>query len=145
MTAGRMSSECVTLRASSIPDSHSYTMAQGLNKNIHFPILILTRRTTANIEGFKIRKGKEKTCLSGHRPSGYPSWRVFTQQTACVTVGSSPKHPPSSLPPLWFLLRSPCVLCPHFLPFHSSSALTGVPSVFTMVWTIVRIHFEDFG
>lgn len=49
------------LEASRIPVSHSYAMAQGLNKNIHFPILILTCRTTANIEGFKIRKGKNKT------------------------------------------------------------------------------------
>lgn len=30
-------------------------------------------------------------------------------------------------------------------PLYSPSALTGVPSTFTVVWTIIRIHYEDYG
>lgn len=55
-----------------------------------------------------------------------------------------------SLPPsLWFFLCNlslmPSLPDSHALSFLSPSALTGVPSTFTMVWTITKIHFEDYG
>ena len=44
---------------------------------------------------------------------------------------------------LWFFfLNLSLVPSPLFL---SPSALTGVPSTFTMVWTIIMIRFEDYG